>query len=128
MPFLQRSFRRPAAVRAGGSVIAVGRRVFVARSEDGPARVTLTDDAGANALASLSDGNEVEILAWRPRGSGTRYRVRSMRDGLEGWLGAGNLRSARSAASSTHTVPASSAPTRAKEAKPSGRRFGQRAH
>src|SRR5690242_14091891 len=104
MPFVQRSFRRPAPARAGGSVIAVGRRVFVARSEGGPPRVTLTDDAGANALASLSDGNEVEILAWRPRGSGTRYRVRSMGNGLEGWLGVANLRSARSAAFSAHTV------------------------
>ena len=131
MPFM-RSYRRPALPHAKGAVIAVGRRVFVARSADGPARVTLTDDAGANALASLADGNEVEVLAWRPRGSGTRYRVRSMRDGLEGWLGVGNLRSARTAASSPHSVlvplPASSAPAGAKESKSSGRRIGQRAH
>ncbi len=134
MPFSP-SFRRPSPARARGPVLAVGRRVYVARSQDGPARVTLTDDAGANALATLADGNEVEILAWRPRGSGTRYRVRSTRDGLEGWLGVGNLRSARSAVSPTPTAPtapaapaAGSALPRAKQSEASGRRFGQRAH
>jgi hypothetical protein len=131
MPFSQ-SFRRPSPARARGPVLAVGRRVYVARSEDGPARVTLTDDAGANALATLPDGNEVEILAWRPRGSGTRYRVRSTGDGLEGWLGVGNLRSAQSAVLPAPTGPAApatgSVPPRAKQSEASGRRFGQRAH
>ena len=96
MPFSQRPFRRPSPVRVGGSVLAVGWRAYVARSGDGPARVTLTDDAGTSALASLVDGTEVEILAWRPRGAvGTRYRVRSTPNNLEGWLAAGNLRPAR---------------------------------
>ncbi len=131
MPFSP-SFRRPSPARARGPVLAVGRRVYVARSQDGPARVTLTDDAGANALATLADGNEVEILAWRPRGSGTRYRVRSTHDGLEGWLGAGNLRSALAAVLPAATGPAApatgSVPPRAKQSEASGRRFGQRAH
>ena len=139
MPFSQ-SFRRPSPspARARGPVLAVGRRVYVARSEDGPAGVPLTDYAGANALATLADGNEVEILAWRPGGHGTRYRVRSTPDGLEGWLGVGNLRSARSAVSPTPTAPtaptapaapaAGSALPRAKQSEASGRRFGQRAH
>ena len=136
MPFSQ-SFRRPSPspARARGPVLAVGRRVYVARSEDGPARVPLTDYAGANALATLADGNEVEILAWRPGGHGTRYRVRSTPDGLEGWLGVGNLRSARSAVSPTPTAPtapaapaAGSALPRVKQSEASGRRFGQRAH
>src|SRR3989475_4401126 len=131
MPFSQ-SFRRSSPARARGPVLAVGRRGYVARSEDGPARVTLTDDAGANALATLADGNEVEILAWRPRGSGTRYRVRSTRDGLEGWLGVGNLRSAQSAVLPAPTRPAApatgSVPPRAKQSEASARRFGQRAH
>src|SRR5438128_1056016 len=107
-------------------------RVCGARSQDGPARVPLTDYAGTNALATLADGNEVEILAWRPGGSGTRYRVRSAPDGLEGWLGVGNLRSARSAVSPAPTAPArpaaGSALPRAKQSEASGRRFGQRAH
>src|SRR5438046_7533604 len=134
MPFSQ-SFRRPWPARARGPVLAGAWRVYVARSQDGPARVPLTDYAGANALATLADGNEVEILAWRPGGHGTRYRVRSTPDGLEGWLGVGNLRSARSAVSPTPTAPtapaapaAGSALPRAKQSEASGPRFGQRAH
>jgi hypothetical protein len=132
VPFSHRSFRRPSPVRAGAFVLAVGRRVYVARSEDGPARVTLTDDAGAKDLATLTDGNEVEILAWRPRGSGTRYQVRSTGDGREGWLAVGNLRGtplavSRAATARAPSVTASALP-RAKETANSGRRFGQRAH
>jgi hypothetical protein len=131
MPFSQ-SYRRPAPAGARGPVLAVGRRVYVARSGDGPARVTLTDDAGANALATLADGNEVEILAWRPLGSGTRYRVRCTRDGVEGWLGVGNLRSAQLAVAPALAGPAApaagSAPPRAGRSEAAGRRFGQRAY
>ena len=96
MPFTYYSAPRRPSVRTGGAfVLAVGRRVYVARSKDGPRRVALMDDGGASALGSLLDGNEVEILAWLPRGSGTRYRVRSTREGLEGWLGVANLRGAQ---------------------------------
>src|SRR5204863_8853391 len=70
--------------------------------------------------------------AWRPGGSGTRYRVGFAPDGLEGWLGVGNLRSARSAVSPAPTAPArpaaGSALPRAKQSEASGRPFGQRAH
>lgn len=92
MPFSYSTFRRPTPVRSKVPALAVGRRVLVARSEDGPPHVALTDDLGTIALASLADGHEVEILAWRPRGAATRYRVRSTGDGLEGWLGVENLR------------------------------------
>jgi hypothetical protein len=98
MGFFQSSFRARAPVAMRAPVFAVGRRMYVACPEEHPARVALTDDAGANALTSLADGTEVEILAWRPRGfAGTRYRVRSTRNGREGWLAAGSLRNARSA-------------------------------
>src|SRR6185295_15946437 len=100
MPFAFYSSPRRTPARTGGAfVLAVGRRVYVARSKDGPRRVALMDDGGASTLGSLVDGNEVEILAWLPRGSGTRYRVRSTREGLEGWLGVANLRGARTAIS-----------------------------
>jgi hypothetical protein len=127
MPFSTRSFR-PSPVRAGAFVLAVGRRVYVARSEDGPGGVTLTDDTGTNALATLADGHEVEILAWRPRGAGTRYHVRSTHDGLEGWVAVGNLRRLAVALPVSAPTPAISAPPRARESGYSGRRFGQRAH
>jgi hypothetical protein len=96
MFFFQRPFRRSASLRVGPAALAVGRRVYVTSSGGGRARVALTDDGSTIAVATLADGTEVEILAWRPLGSvGTRYRVRSTGDGCEGWLAAVNLRSSR---------------------------------
>jgi len=94
------------------------------------AHVALTDDADADALARLADGTAVEILAWRPRGSdGTRYRVRSTRNGLEGWLAVDSLRSTPLPSQPIEPPRAAtgSAPLRATEPGDSGRRFGQRA-
>ena len=106
MYFSQRSFRRPASGRGGPPAIAVGWRAYVACSGDGRAPVALTDDSHTTALASLADGTEVEVLAWRPLGSaGTRYRV-ATRDGREGWLAAGNLRNSKSALPATPVAPA----------------------
>jgi hypothetical protein len=74
-------------------VFAVGRRVYVTASRDSPAQVTATGDIQASTLTNLVDGTEVEILGWRPHGSGgTRYRIRAMPDGVEGWLAVTNLR------------------------------------
>jgi hypothetical protein len=94
MGFFTSGFRaRVPAVGMQGAIFAVGWRAYVARSDGGPVRVRLTDDAGADGVTSLAAGSEVEILAWRPLGSGgARYRVRSTGNGLEGWLPAGNLR------------------------------------
>jgi hypothetical protein len=82
--------------RSPGAVYAIGRHVFVACPVASKSGVALTDDAGANTHGRLRDGTEVEIVAWRPRGpQGTRYLVRSPLNGIEGWLGAGELRGAR---------------------------------
>src|SRR5262249_4490446 len=93
------------------------------------APVALTDDAGADAQTRLADGTEVEILAWRPRGShGTRYRVRATRDGREGWLAVDNLRSTPSAGSTPIALPpvaSDPAPLRVTASRDSRRRFGQ---
>jgi hypothetical protein len=98
MRSFQRRFRATPPVRRQVSVFAVGRRVYVACSEDHPAPVTLTDAAGTDALTRVADGTEVEILAWRPRGSdGTRYCVRSTCNGVMGWLPVDNLRNTRAA-------------------------------
>jgi hypothetical protein len=130
MGSFQRWFRAAAPARRHVSVFAVGRRVYVASPEDRPTHVALTDDAGADSRTRLADGAEVEILAWLPRGSGdTRYRVRSTRNGLEGWLAVDNLRGTQSAVSAP-TGPSPSAtgsgPLRAPESGDSGRRFSQR--
>jgi hypothetical protein len=130
MGSFQSWFRAAAPVRPHAPVFAVGRRVYVACAGDRLAHVALTDDAGADALTRLADGTEVEILAWRPRGSdGTRYRVRSTCNGLEGWLAVDHLRSTPFAVAAPIEPPraAGSAPLSATEFGDSGRRLGQRA-
>ena len=119
--------RAPAAVRIRVSVFAVGRRVYVACGGDRSAGVTLTDDSGTRPLASLGDGTEVAILAWRPAWAGTtRYRVRATASGLEGWLPVGNLRSTEAVISPAPTAAARRpAPVRAGESGEAGRRSVQ---
>jgi hypothetical protein len=91
MGSFQSWFRAASPARPHASVFAIGRRVYVGCVGDRLAHVALTDDAGQCA-GPLADGIEVEILAWRPRGSdGTFWRVRSTRKGLEGWLAGGQL-------------------------------------
>jgi hypothetical protein len=92
--------------------------------------VTLTDAAGADALTRLADGTEVEILAWRPRGSdGTRYCVRATHNGLVGWLPVDNLRNTRAAVPVAAEAPSATGGDSlpAVEPKDRTRRFGQRA-
>ena len=97
MAFPRAPFRAPARPRIPVAVLAVGRRVYIAGAADRSARVTLTDDAD-RPLASLNDGAEVTILAWRPGWAGaTRYCVRGTDSGLEGWLPAGYLRTTKAA-------------------------------
>jgi len=80
---------RPAVVHA------VGQRVYVSCPNGGGAAAALTDGTGAT-LATLADGTEVDIVAWRPRGAeGTLYRVRCAGDGAEGWLASRHLRGTR---------------------------------
>jgi hypothetical protein len=132
MGSFQSRFRAAPLVRRRPSVFAVGRRVYVACAGDGLAHVALTDDAGADARTHLTDGTEVEILAWRPRKfDGTRYRVRVTREGCEGWLAGDNLRStpvAIVAISAPMEPPAATeSGPRAMDSRDAGRRFGQRA-
>lgn len=90
-------------------VLGVGWRVIV-KSQGGEGRVTLTDETGTSALATVEDGTEVEILAWRPhRGGDTRYRVVSTPGGVEGWLGGASLR-ARPPSPSFTVAPAAAPP------------------
>ena len=108
-------------------VLAVGQRAFVNHPSDSPYPVAMTDDQGLPAPASLRDGDEVEILAWRPRGStGTRYRVRRHADGANGWLAAAELR--RTAVLSAPSAPSPSEPSRGlSRYHDTGRPFGSRA-
>jgi len=98
----------------------------VSATRDSPARVTPTDDLDAAALAHLSDGTVVEVLAWRPRGSGdTRYKIRAG-DGVEGWLAVANLRSTEVAITPPVAEVSSTQPGRpdANSHRPFGQRGG----
>lgn len=90
-----RSSRSASGSRHGGPVFGIGRQAFV-NGRDAPKRlVPLLDEGGSSVLGTLPDCEEVEILAWMPRGAGTRYCVRSTKDGIEGWLRAADLRATR---------------------------------
>ena len=48
---------------------------------------------GAVLPNELADGQQVEILSWRPRSrDGLLYQIRRIADGCEGWIGAQHLR------------------------------------
>jgi len=131
MGFPRGPLRTPAPIRIRVAVFAVGRRVYVACAGDRSARVTLTDEASKRPLASLGDGTEVVILAWRPGSAGTTlYRVRATDSGVEGWLPVDKLRSTETAISPAPTAPPAPpvppVPRRVAEFAEAGRRFGQR--
>ena len=83
---------RTPAMPKGPPVLGVGSRVLVMARGSGSG-VRLMDAAGTNAIATVADGAEVEILAWHPRRGGeTRYRVVQTTGGVEGWIGATSLK------------------------------------
>jgi len=83
----------------------------------------LMDESGKTPLASLDDGVEVGILGWRPGWAGTtRYRVRAVSSGLEGWLLESNLRATEV------SVPVAPPTPAVPDSAGSGRRFGESAH
>ena len=129
MRFTRRPRGASSSARPGAAVFAVGGRAYVVCPSGSSSRVTLTDDPGKVPLASLVDGSEVTILAWRPGAAGAaRYRVRVTATGTDGWLPVGNLR-----ATAVPVAPAPDVPPRS-EASPRphrepvgfGPRFGQR--
>jgi hypothetical protein len=125
MRFESTRARGTGAPRAKQMVLAVGQRAFVHHPIDSPYPVAMTDDQGVPAASALRDGDEVEILAWRPRGStGTRYCVRRHADGSHGWLAAAELR--RTAARPEPSEPVE-APQPASRYPDTGRPFGSRA-
>jgi hypothetical protein len=55
--------------------------------------VPLTDNTGRPLANDLSDGQQVEIVSWRPRSrEGLMYQVRRVLDGSEWWIEARYLR------------------------------------
>jgi hypothetical protein len=79
-------------------VFCIGRRAFVNWRQHGaklPSPVPLTDGAGEPIANDLVDGQEVEILSWRPRArESVTYQVRRISDGSEWWISVVYLREA----------------------------------
>jgi hypothetical protein len=77
-------------------VIGVGFRAFVnwlPGSGQSGRPVPMTDGSGAQVGNDLTDGQEVEILSWRPRSrDGLSYQIRRLSDGSEWWIAATYLR------------------------------------
>jgi len=105
-------------------VIAVGQRVFVNCPGGLSGSVALSDENGKLlSTVHLADGDEVEVVAWRPRVAGEAlYRVRAPSSGADGWLATVNLRTA--------LVPLPAPEPPAEQATPvtdaGGKRIGQR--
>ena len=88
---------KPAPRRAKNEpIFGAGWRVFVhwppqAGQTLGP--VPLVDPGGKPLANDLVDGEQVEIVAWRPRSrEGLVYQVLRLTDGSEWWIGARYLR------------------------------------
>ena len=120
MPFIPRSTPPPQRTRV--SALSVGRRVYV----NCRGRVALTEDDGRVSATSLADGVEVEIVAWRPGGAGTRYRVRAREEGFEGWLAADALRPTAMAIAAEPAAAAKPTVAPARFGRDTHRKFGQR--
>jgi len=70
-----------------------------------PGPVPLIDSSGNPLPNDLADGQEVEIVSWRPRSrEGLAYQIRRLGDGSEWWIGAGYLRRQRRAEEAGVTV------------------------
>jgi len=58
----------------------------------------MTDGAGKPIANDLTDGQELEIVSWRPRArDGVAYQVRRSTDGSEWWIAVDYLRRLREA-------------------------------
>lgn len=89
-------------------VVGIGAHAFINWAPPAGATgrgVPMIDGSGVTIANDLCDGEEVEILSWRPRSrEGLAYQVRRMRDGREWWIAAIYLRRLPSAASSPATA------------------------
>lgn len=99
-------------------VFGVGSHVFVHWPQ--PAGqplhpVPMTDGSGTPLANDLTDGQEVEIVSWRPRSrEGVAYQIRRLIDSSEWWIAAVYLRRLRTPQASTGGAPVSVAEHRAR--------------
>ena len=74
-------------------LVPVGWHAFVNGPQEQREGILTMSGDGQNAPNNLADGEEVEILSWRPRmRDGTRYQIRRLSDKGEWWIAAAFLR------------------------------------
>ena len=93
---------KPAPRRAKNEqVFGVGSRAYVnwaQPTEQARQPVPLTDGSGKPLANDLADGQEVEIMSWRPRSrEGLAYQIRRLGDDSEWWIPSVYLRRSREA-------------------------------
>lgn len=92
MPFGNSNPRTPHPVRRPKTapVFCVGWHAFVHwphPAGNAPSPVPMTDGNGKSIVNDLADGQQVEIVSWRPRSrSSAIYQIRRSADGMEGWI------------------------------------------
>jgi hypothetical protein len=97
MAFENLPLSKPAPRRAkNDQIFCVGWRAFVHEPPYATGAVStmpVVDPPGVQGVDDLADGQEVEIVSWRPRSrEGLLYQVRRLADGSEWWLEARRLR------------------------------------
>ncbi|MBI1814803.1 MAG: hypothetical protein HYR72_07485 [Deltaproteobacteria bacterium] len=100
MQFSHLPTSKPAPKRVKtGPVFCVGWRAFVNWPQPNggtPLPVPMTDAEGKTIGNDLIDGQEVEIVSWRPRArEGVAYQIRRITDRSEWWVAALYLRRLR---------------------------------
>src|SRR5512140_524773 len=91
---------KPAPRRARNApIFCVGWRAFVhwpLRGTQTSECVPLMDTNGQPLANDLADGQQVEIVSWRPRSrDGVAYQIRRSTDGSEWWIAVAYLRRLR---------------------------------
>lgn len=100
---------RPAPKRRKSEkVFGVGSRAFVSWAPPGGQTlpVPMVDGGGQPIANDLRDGQEVEIVSWRPGArEGVLYQVRRRTDGTEWWISVEYLRHEPNASPPSPEVP-----------------------
>lgn len=77
-------------------ILGIGGRAFINRPHAAVLAQSLADDRAQSVVDDLVDGEEVEIISWRPRSlHGLAYQIKRVRDGNECWILATQLRRQR---------------------------------
>jgi len=104
MPFIQSPLRtaKPGPQRSKKPpVFCVGWRAFVNWPQPAgkkPQPLPMTDSFGKPIANDLADGQEVEIVSWRPKTrEGVAYQIRRSSDRSEWWVAVEYLRRLREA-------------------------------